>query len=157
MELPDSGGEPIDGWTADLFAVLAWHAQHGRLPHHNSRRRPPTEEDRLARFLSAQRRRQSLLADQRSALLAIPGFSFMPDDDRFDARASAFAEFLSEGGREPTRRRRSPADEQVLAEWARNVRRSLRLGQLSYTKVSLLRKHDLMRWFMLPTSQRARR
>lgn len=81
-----------------------------------------------------QRRAKSLTLLQQLLLEAIPGWSWAPQEDAWDARRTQFAEFLRDHDRMP-RVRAKDLHERALAHWYSRQRVLEREGKLTHTRV----------------------
>jgi len=131
-------------WWSNYREAAQWVASFGRLPRHNSRRAEQSREDAIARFLSKQRRRTDLDAEQLAALQDLHTFSFDPRFDAFARRAREYGAFLQAESRVPSRNRSRPSTERSLAEWRRRALAAAARGDLSYGRIALLREYHLL-------------
>lgn len=92
---------------------------------------------------------------QQLLLEAIPGWSWAPQEDAWDARRTQFAEFLRDRHRMP-RVRAKDLHERALAHWYSRQRVLHRDGKLTHSRVQSL-KELLSRETQVRRSQDARR
>jgi hypothetical protein len=94
-----SGQDEAGAWIRDLFTLEAFVDREGRMPRENSRLPPgviETEEKMLTGFVRSQRRLFAagwLCSYQVRRLLGVPGFSFHPLEDRWDAQLEEYLRF----------------------------------------------------------------
>ncbi|MEN2741667.1 hypothetical protein ABCS02_28105 [Microbacterium sp. X-17] len=100
-------------------------AATGELPRRNARLDADhvnPREDRLANFLSAQRRRRAVLtSEQIGRIEALPGFSWTPLSDAWEANVRDYGAFYLSHGRLPSGASKDPRERRLEA-WASEQR-----------------------------------
>ena len=114
-----------------------------RWPHSNSRRLGKGREEVLANWVRYQRKREDNLSDlQCRRLEAIPGFSWAPLEDIWNAKCQSYSDFLQCAGRLPSKRAAAD-DERQLAIWRSTQRRLDNEGHLLAHRIAALRRVEL--------------
>ena len=139
----DAAPRHVTDWISTLFALESFVLQEGRMPREN--RSVPTGsisvlEKQRANNVRAQRRAFAagrLCTYQIRRLLCIPGFSFQPLEDNWQANCAAYARFTATHGAAPKLRSTDPS-EQALARWAAKTRLAYRAGTLSAARIDAL-------------------
>lgn len=120
--------------TAAAPAVDAWVSRYLECAGRLLTGRPLTQA--RAEWLSAQRAAHSrgeLPAGRAALLERLPGFTWLPDTDRWGSNYRSVFYFAAAHGRIPTRR-----DDQSLAGWLAGQRFALRSGRLSQERIAAL-------------------
>lgn len=137
-------------WVGTFLDVASFVDVHGDVPRENNRKEQDAEEARLAFWLRYQRRRaiaNDLSTYQRLSIESLPGFSWAPADESWDANFAAYEEFLNYERRAP-RYRSTDRMERRLAAWAAKQRHALKQGRLEGARVQKL---DTLSIRVLPT------
>lgn len=116
-------------WRRRALEAHDLSAKLGRLP-----RLSDDCDPALISWIKNQRRANNLDIEQCETLESLPGWSWAPHDDLWDARAGDLARFILVEQRLPRVRARGE-DERALAHWLTRQRRSARLGALAYIRV----------------------
>ncbi|WP_166806113.1 helicase associated domain-containing protein [Cryobacterium sp. TMT2-10] len=157
-EIPDSVPRDVANWIRNVFALEAFVRCQGRMPREN-RRLPEgaisAVEKQRANSVRAQRRAfiaGRLCTYQVRRLLCVPGFSFHPLEDVWQASCAAYGDFTATHGDAPKFRSTDPS-ERALAGWAAKMRLAHRAGTLSTDRVEILTGLDFWTWGA-PSKQR---
>jgi hypothetical protein len=156
-EIAFSRGLPLEGhfphdvtvWVYNLLALEAFVARERRMPRENRRLPIGTispEEKRLTYRVRAQRKAFAdgrLSSYQERRLLCIPGFTFQPQEDQWQASFLLYSNFTDVHRRAP-RARSSNASEKTLATWAAKARLAYWAGKLPQGRIDSL--NDLTIW-----------
>ncbi|TFD18556.1 helicase associated domain-containing protein [Cryobacterium sp. TMT2-23] len=150
-EIPDTVPRDVANWIRNVFALEAFVRCQGRMPREN-RRLPEgaisAVEKQRANSVRAQRRAfiaGRLSTYQARRLLCVPGFSFHPLEDVWQATRVAYADFTATQGGAPKLRSTDPS-ERALAGWAAKMRFAYRGGTLSADRVETLTGLDFWTW-----------
>lgn len=136
-------------WVRNLLALEAFVAREGRMPRENRRLPAGTissEEKGLTYRVRAQRKAFAdgrLSSYQERRLRCIPGFTFHPQEDEWQANVLLYSNFTDVNRRAP-RARSSNASEKARAGWAAKVRLAYWAGKLSQSRIDSL--NDLRIW-----------
>lgn len=145
--LADIGADPdvpfvVANWTEFIHALDGFVTRFGRLPRADSTRpRPTTDEQILVDRLAYQRRaavRAAHCSYQTRRLEAVPGFRWLPQQQRWEDQFSRHQQFWANNGRPPRRNAADP-EERSLGRWAAHQRGALRDGTLPEDRVQQLR------------------
>ena len=158
-EIEFSRGLPADDhfphyvavWVRNLLALEFFVAREGRIPREN-RRLPvgtisPAEKG-LTYRIRAQRKAFAegrLSSYQERRLLCIPGFTFHPQEDQWEASFFLYSNFTDVNRRAP-RARSSNASEKALACWAAKVRMAYWAGRLAPSRIDSLNGLTIWTW-----------
>jgi hypothetical protein len=150
-EIPDTVPRDVAVWIRNLVALESFVRGQGRGPREN-RRLPEgaisTEEKQRTHSVRAQRRAFAagrLCTYQVQRLLCVPGFSFHPLKDVWQANCAAYADFTATHGDAPKLRSTDPS-ERALARWAAKARLAYRSGTLPADRVETLTALDFWTW-----------
>ncbi|WP_442927533.1 helicase associated domain-containing protein [Microbacterium sp.] len=119
-------------WWASYERVAEYAHALGRLP----RLSDGVPAD-VVGWTAGQRRATTLTADQKAALMSLPGWSDKPRADAWEKRAEELRRFIAVEGRLP-RVRGSVPGESALAHWVSRQRVAEADGRLSPERVRLL-------------------
>ena len=148
-----TGDVPRDvaDWLRSLSALESFVRREGRQPREN-RRLPAavisTEEKHCVNLVRAQRRAYAagrLCSYQERRLLCIPGFTFHPLEDAWQANRDAYARFTTAQGDAP-KLRSSNGEERALARWAAKTRLAYRVGRLAQSRIDSVNGIDFWAW-----------
>ncbi|TDW30350.1 helicase associated domain-containing protein [Cryobacterium psychrophilum] len=158
VEIPYTVPRDVAQWTRNLLALESFVRAEGRMPREN-RRLPEgaisTNEKQRANSVRTQRRAFAagrLCTYQVRRLLCIPGFSFHPLEDDWQAKCAAYARFTATHGYSP-KLRSSNASERTLDRWAVKTRMAYWAGRLSPDRVDTMNGLDFWTWGA-PTGRR---
>ena len=150
-EIPDTVPRDVANWIRNVFALEAFVRCKGRTPRENRRLPEGTISDvekQRANSVRAQRRAFAagrLCTYQVQRLLCVPGFSFHPLEDAWQASCAAYADFTATHWDAP-KLRSADASERALARWAAKMRLAFRAGTLSADRVEILAGLDFWTW-----------
>lgn len=116
--------QPRLSWEASFDALSLATKQLGRLP-----RTTAEAEPRLLMWVTNQRRALKQPAHRRTRLESLPGWSWSPRSDRWEAQAEQLRDFIARQNHTP-RVRTTDAAERALAHWHSRQRRALAEGEL---------------------------
>jgi hypothetical protein len=137
--IPGWEWEPRAGlWGSACDETTAWMTEHGRTPSTTSQ---DETEARLGRFVSTNRRSRvsgTLAADRVARLAAIPGWSWNPAADAWDANLRELSEWMTDHGRTASDSKAGDPTERRLGKFANSSRGSYRKGKLTPDQVARL-------------------
>ncbi|TFD70819.1 helicase associated domain-containing protein [Cryobacterium gelidum] len=156
-EIEFSRGLPADDhfphyvavWVRNLLALEVFVAREGRIPRENRRLPAGTispEKKGLTYRICAQRKAfadRRLSSYQERRLVCIPGFTFQPQEDQWQANFLHYSNFADVHRRAP-RARSGDASEKALATWAAKARLAYWAGKLPQGRIDSL--DDLTIW-----------
>lgn len=122
----------LQRWLANAHALTEYVDRHDRWPHAKARSAGARDrgEERIANWIRYQRRHEVALCQyQRERLEVIPGFSWAPLDEQWDANLAGWAMFVAKTGRSPDLASENQT-ERTLAAWASHQRRLHRTHRL---------------------------
>ncbi|TFD55059.1 hypothetical protein E3T43_12640 [Cryobacterium sp. Hh7] len=157
-ENPGDVPQDVARWTRNMLALEFFVRAEGRMPRENRRLPQGTitsAEKQCTNSVRTQRRAFSagrLCAYQVRRLLCIPGFSFHPLADTWQANCAAYADFTATRGHSP-KLRSSNASERALDRWAAKTRLAYRAGALAPDRINTMNGLDFWTWGA-PTSRR---
>lgn len=127
-------------WAAQVRQIDSFVCRFGRLPRsYSSGASGVPREAHLHAWVQRQRKKESNLSEfQFLRLDVIPGFSWSPREDQWEALFEATHSFFTKYERQP-RRRSSDPQERKLAGWIRSQNRQIVDCRMSQSRVQLVR------------------